>query len=157
MNSAFRGRGRRRPTINITSLIDVMFLLLIFFMVSSTFREHLGINVTLPHAETAIEQEIEPHEITVTEKGDFFFGQQRVDEAGLEESILELLRDNPDSVFVLRADENAEFGRVVRAIDIARNAGGARLIIPTRYDEPRGKNRGQGDAEDKQKPQSSGR
>jgi len=137
MNSAFRGRTRRRPTINITSLIDVMFLLLIFFMVSSTFREHLGIDVTLPHAETAVEQTMEPQEITVTAKGDFFFGQQLVDEAGLEKSIQELLRENPDAVFVLRADENAEFGRVVRAIDIARDAGGAKLIIPTRYKEPR--------------------
>ncbi|MEA3365674.1 MAG: biopolymer transporter ExbD [Candidatus Hydrogenedentes bacterium] len=137
MNSAFRGRTRRRPTINITSLIDVMFLLLIFFMVSSTCREDLGSDVTLPHAETAVEQTMEPQEITVTEKGDFFFGQQLVDEAGLEKSIQELLRENPDAVFVLRADENADFGRVVRAIDIARDAGGAKLIIPTRYKEPR--------------------
>lgn len=157
MNSAFRGRPRRRPTINITSLIDVMFLLLIFFMVSSTFREHLGIDVTLPHAETAVERKLEPHEITVTAKGDFFFGQQLVDEAGLEESILALLRENPEAVFVLRADENAGFGRVVRAIDIARDAGGAKLIIPTRYDEFREGQPAKNDAVQEAEPQSSGR
>ncbi len=135
MASAFGGRPRRRPTINITSLIDVMFLLLIFFMVSSTFREHLGIDVTLPHAESAVEQTVETHEITVSVEGEFFFGEQRVDETGLRESIVMLLRDEPDAVLVLRADEGASFGRVVRAIDIARSAGGARLVIPTRYED----------------------
>jgi biopolymer transport protein ExbD len=116
-------------------LIDVMFLLLIFFMVSSTFREHLGIDITLPHAESAVEQEVETHEITVTAKGEFFFGEQLVDEAGLELSIVTLLREEPQAILVLRADEGADFGRVVRAIDITRNAGGAKLVIPTRYEE----------------------
>ena len=134
MASAFGGHPRRRPTINITSLIDVMFLLLIFFMVSSTFREHLGIDVTLPHAESAAEQTVETHEITVTVEGEFFFGEQRVDDTGLRESIVTLLRDEPEAILVLRADEGASFGRVVRAIDIARSAGGARLVIPTRYE-----------------------
>ena len=48
---------RRRPLINITPLIDVMFLLLIFFMVSSTFRSEFGIDVALPTAQTAAAQE----------------------------------------------------------------------------------------------------
>ncbi len=138
MSSAFGGRPRRRPTINITSLIDVMFLLLIFFMVSSTFREHLGIDVTLPHAESAVEQKLDTHEITVNSKGEFYFGEQLVDETGLEESLLALLREAPDAILVLRADEDADFGRVVRAIDITRNAGGAKLIIPTRYESLKG-------------------
>ena len=137
MSSAFRNRPRRRPTINITSLIDMMFILLIFFMVSSTFREQLGIDVTHPHAESATKQKMDSHEITVTATGDFFFGQQRVDESGLQKSIVALLTEDPEAVFVLRADENADFGRVVRAIDIARHAGGAKLIIPTRYEDPR--------------------
>ncbi len=135
MSSAFGGRSRRRPSINLTSLIDVMFLLLIFFMVSSTFREHLGIDITLPHADTAEEQRLDTHEITVTAKGELYFGEQRVDEDGLKKSIVALLTADPEAVLVLRADEGADFGRVLRAIDITRNAGGARLIIPTRYQD----------------------
>ena len=46
-----------------------------------------------------------------------------------------LLEENPEAVLVLRADEGADFGRVVRAIDITRSAGGAKLIIPTRYQD----------------------
>ena len=68
-------RRKRRPNINITPLIDVMFLLLIFFMVSSTFRERLGIDIALPEAQSAREQELEPHEITVGPEGELFFGE----------------------------------------------------------------------------------
>ncbi len=133
MNSAFgMSRRKRRPTINITSLIDVIFLLLIFFMVSSTFREHVGIDVALPEAETTDVQEMATHEIVVTEAGDFYFGQQKVDEAALRDAIASLLKAEPEATLVLRADENADFGKAVRAIDIARSVGGTRLIIPTR-------------------------
>ncbi|MBI4557556.1 MAG: biopolymer transporter ExbD [Candidatus Hydrogenedentes bacterium] len=133
MTSAFNARRhRRRPTINITSLIDVMFLLLIFFMISSTFREHLGIDVSLPEAATAANQEMTSHEITITREGEFFFGEKLVDEAGLREAIAALLKSDPEAALVLRADQAADFGWVVRAIDIARQVGGAKLIIPTR-------------------------
>lgn len=124
-------RHRRRPHINITSLIDVMFLLLIFFMVSSTFRTHLGIDLTLPQAETALEREVTLHEITVTQSGDFYFGQQRVDETGLRTTMRQLLETDPEATLILRADARADFGRVVRAIDIARDVGGTKLVIPT--------------------------
>lgn len=134
MSGAFNARrSRRRPIINITSLIDVMFLLLIFFMVSSTFREQYGIDVDLPEAATASQQEAEPYEIVVTSQGEYFFGQQRVDANGLREAVKTLLAEQQDARLVLRADEEADFGQVVRAIDIAREVGGRQLIIPTRF------------------------
>jgi biopolymer transport protein ExbD len=134
MSGCFNARRhRRRPSINITSLIDVMFLLLIFFMVSSTFRHHFGIDITLPEAETASDKEAGSHEITVNAKGEYYFGQEQVDEEGLRRLITETLRDDPDTTLILRADDAANFGNVLRAIDIARATGGSRLIIPTRY------------------------
>ena len=133
MSGAFNSRRtRRKPSINITSLIDVMFLLLIFFMVSSTFREQLGINVDLPKAGTASPQKVEQHEITVDKKGDYYFGQQRVSAAGLKTSLENLLKKDPKATIVLRAHEDADFGKAVRAIDIAREVGGTHLVIPTR-------------------------
>lgn len=129
-------RVRRRPSINITSLIDVMFLLLIFFMVSSTFREHFGIDIRLPEAESAVEQERSSREIVVTREGHYYFGDQRVDEEGLREALVRLLEKEPESVLVLRADARADFGKVIRAVDIARVVGGRKLVIPTRFLEP---------------------
>lgn len=136
MSGAFNAkRSRRRPTINITSLIDVMFLLLIFFMVSSTFREQFGIEVTLPEAETAERRESEPHELVVARDGSFYFGQQAVDAEQLRTALMDLLGADPDAPIVLRADEGADFGSVVAAIDIARAAGGRQLVLPTRIEQ----------------------
>lgn len=135
-------RRRRRPHINITSLIDVMFLLLIFFMVTTTFKEQLGIDVSLPEAETTETHKAGTHEITVTASGEYYFGEQRVDEAGLRASLKELLATNPDAILVLRGDKSADFGRVVRAIDIARDLGGLKLIVPTRHLDEDGRDDG---------------
>lgn len=110
-----------------------MFLLLIFFMVTSTFRHRFGVDITLPEAETATDQQADTHEITVTAEGEYYFGQERVDEEGLRRAIADTLGKKDDATLVLRADDAADFGKVVRAIDIARATGGSRLVIPTKY------------------------
>lgn len=140
MSGAFgTKRSRRRPTINITSLIDVMFLLIIFLTVSTTFREQFGIEVELPSAETSEQQDRHtPQEVIVTREGNYYFGQQQVDEAGLRDAMVRWMADNPEAPLVLRADDQADFGRVLRAIDIARDVGGTRLIIPTQPMEEQG-------------------
>lgn len=125
------GPRRRRPAITITPLIDVMLLLLIFFMLTSTFRQDTGIDITLPEARSGAAQELELHEVVVDQEGRLFFGATPVDEAGLRQQLTELLAGDPSAQLVLRADAGADFGRVVRAIDIAREAGGEHLIIPT--------------------------
>jgi len=126
-------RHRRRPHINLTSLIDVMFLLLIFFMVSSTFRHGYGLEVDLPQAETAAEAQITPEEIVIDKRGNFYFAGNLVDEIGLRDAIVALLEKDPGATLILRADEAADFGRAITAIDITRSVGGSRLIIPTEH------------------------
>ncbi|HOJ33419.1 MAG TPA: biopolymer transporter ExbD [Candidatus Hydrogenedentes bacterium] len=142
MTGAFGSRRtRRRPIINITSLIDVMFLLVIFLTVSTTFREQLGIEIDLPEAATSEEHEKEtPKEILITREGEIFFGGQAVDENGLREALRGFVTQNPETPIVLRADAKADFGPVVRALDIAREVGGTKLIIPTAQPEERGQN-----------------
>lgn len=133
MNEVFgTRRPRRRPFINITSLVDVMFILLLFLMVSTTFRQQMGIDISVPEARTGSEQAAQPREIAVTRQGEYYLGDAKVDEAGLRQGLLELLKKDPETSLVLRADQSADFGRVVKAIDIAREVGGSRLIIPTR-------------------------
>jgi biopolymer transport protein ExbD len=124
-----RGKG---PVINITPLIDVMFLLLIFFMVSSTFRDFFGIDITLPRAATVEEQQERDYEIAVSSEGEFFFDGQAVTLEELRASLRRLLGMQPDTALVLRADEGARFQDVITAIDICREEGGDHLVIPTR-------------------------
>jgi biopolymer transport protein ExbD len=132
MEGSFGSRRRiRRPTINITSLIDVMFLLLIFFMVSSTFREHLGIDVALPEAATATEQKKPEYSITVGADGTVHFGEAVVTSPELRKSLVALMEKEPDATVVLRADKDAPFQDWIGVIDIAREVGGKQLTIST--------------------------
>ena len=132
MAGAFNSpQHKRKPSINMTPPIDVMFLLLIFFMVSSTFREDLAIDITLPRAESAAIQDITAKEITVDEAGAAYFEGRAVTEQELREALAAVLAEKPDATLVLRADDRADFGRVLRVIDIARDLNVANLIIPT--------------------------
>lgn len=126
----------RKPSINITPLIDVMFLLLIFFMVSSTFREYLGIDVTLPTATSAQAQDERVHRIVVDSEGAFYLGDRPMTETELERELEILVDSEADLTLILEADEMASFGAVLRAIDIAKKIGGDRLIIPTAPPDP---------------------
>lgn len=133
MNQAFgRARRPRRPTINITSLIDVMFLLLIFFMVSSVFRENAGIDITLPSAATATEHEEAPYEIFIEQSGTITFRETPgISLEELEARLEALLAEEPDARLALSADGSANTDRFVAVIDLARRVGGEKLIIRT--------------------------
>ncbi|MFP4172034.1 MAG: ExbD/TolR family protein [Candidatus Hydrogenedentota bacterium] len=145
MSGPFNGPPlRRRPTINITSLIDVMFLLLIFFMVSATFRDERGLEVTLPEGGQAEAGGGQPHEIIVEDDGALFLDGEPVDDAELRSRLQGLGEDGPEVSVVLRADENAGWGRIVRVMDTVRAVGGARLTAATRMP---GEDRPAGEAE----------
>jgi biopolymer transport protein ExbD len=132
MDGPFGGRSqRRRPNINIAPLIDVMFLLLIFFMVSSTFREHIGVDVKLPESETATEQEEGDRRIFVKQEGVYSLGDEDLDGDGLRGKLAEIISEDPEAVLVIDGDRAASFQAVVRAMDIARDAGGRKLVIST--------------------------
>lgn len=138
MNQAF-GRPRRpsRPSINLASLIDVMFLLLIFFMVSSVFRNSAGIDITLPTATTSAEQEETPHEIFIEGDGSITFGEERgVALDALEGRMRALLEADPEARMALSGDEEADFKDFIAVVDTARRVGGKQLIIRTQMPEP---------------------
>jgi len=141
MDGAFgRKQSRRGPTINITPLIDVMFLLLIFFMVSSTFRHNLGIDVDLPEADTATEQEMPSYEIIVTSAGEYHLGDSRepVSLREIQDFLTDLASKESNAAVVLQADPSADFEVVLDVFDTARkvagtqNTGGMQLVIPTK-------------------------
>lgn len=132
MSGAFNARRpRRRPSINIAPLIDVMFLLLIFFMVSSTFRDQLGIGVDLPSAETATKQDITQHKINVNKNGAIFFDGEEIDTSQVRDKLQAILDEDPETPIALEADNEAPFGPIVLVIDTARKLGAKKIIVPT--------------------------
>lgn len=123
------------PEINLTSLIDVVFLLLIFFMVSTTFEQHAMLRLDLPEASTA-ESESMPDvvELVITDEGRLYIGEKAlVDDrrATLQAAIAEQFEANPDAVLVIRADGEAPHRLVVRALDSAAAEGINRVSIAT--------------------------
>ncbi len=121
------------PEINLTSLIDVVFLLLIFFMVSTTFERQALLRLDLPEASTAETESVpEIVEFIVTDDGRLFVGDdQLVDErkATVQAAIAERFRENPEAVLVIRADAEAPHRLVVRVLDSAAAEGIRRVSI----------------------------
>jgi len=132
MDGAFGGpRRKRKPLINITPLVDVMFLLLIFFMVSSTFRNEMGLDIVLPQASTATSQPEAPHTIFLSADGRTLFNGEEIPEGALKATLEGVIADEADALFKLSADRSVPFETAVGAIDVAREVGGQRLIIET--------------------------
>lgn len=123
------------PEVNLTSLIDVVFLLLIFFMVSTTFDRHAMLRVDLPEAATAEVEELPGViELIVTDDGRIFIDERLLADTGkstLRAALSEVFEARPDDTLVIRADAQAQHGLVVRAMDAAAQEGITRLSIAT--------------------------
>ena len=122
----------RSLIINVTSLIDVMFLLLIFFMVSSTFKNQPAINLVLPRSATAEETVVTPTVLYLTSDGRVFLNDRLMSDADLGGMLRQLQGATGEDRVVIRADENAPHGAVVELIDLVKQSGYTRVSISAR-------------------------
>ncbi|RMF90216.1 MAG: biopolymer transporter ExbD [Nitrospinota bacterium] len=127
----FTRRKRVENTLNIAPLIDIVFLLLIFFLLTSTFM-HTGIELTLPEAQTAEVQDVEEHVISLTGEGELYLDLEPVSWEDLPERLQQSLANSPEKVVVINADRGVPLGFFVRAMDISRQAGALEVTISTR-------------------------
>ncbi len=118
--------------LNLTSLIDVMFLLLIFFMVTSTFRNQPAITLVLPRSATAAETVDTPVVLFLTAEGEVYLNDTRVPANELTSRLEELHTASKDNRMVLRADESASHGDVVSLIDTIKQSGFTRISLSAR-------------------------
>lgn len=124
-----QGRG---AIINITSLIDVMFLLLIFFMVTSTFKDQPAIDLSLPRSSSAEETVAAPTVVYLTREGRLFLDSLEVEAGQLAGRLRQLQAATGEDRIVLRADEHAEHGAVVALIDLIKESGYRRVSLAAR-------------------------
>jgi biopolymer transport protein ExbD len=127
-----QARPRRKAVINITSLIDVIFMLLLFFMITSTFLEQPGIKLELPTAQTSAHAEPQEYVLTVDKQGELFLNRRPLAMDELEAEIRKAMPDMKDSALVLKADQEISHGLVVRIMDLAKRGGVRKLIIGTK-------------------------
>lgn len=130
-----RKATKRSVIVNVTSLIDVLFLLLIFFMISTTFLSTPAIKLELPKAQHADAVQHEPVIVYVDPSGSMYLNDEPVDMALLGAALKEKLRDSEDKAVVLKADSRVSHGTVVEVMDIMKGAGAKRMVISTKQDE----------------------
>jgi biopolymer transport protein ExbD len=131
----FQANRREEPDVNLTPLIDVVFLLLIFFMVSTTFNRETEIAIELPEASGEILQdERKVVEISIDSEGRFFVNQQEVINTRLEtlkQAIARAAGDEAKPQVILSADRRTPHQAVITAMDAARQLGFVHLTFAT--------------------------
>ncbi|PMR72236.1 ExbD/TolR family protein [Billgrantia endophytica] len=126
-------RRRRDPVeVNLTPLIDVVFLLLIFFMVSTTFETRQALELELPEGTTGADMEFSPVTLVVTEQGGYRLGERELDPAELGEALAGEAEQARLHGLVVEADARAMHADVVRVLDQANRQSIHRVRIATR-------------------------
>lgn len=129
-----RSRGEE-PEVNLTPLIDVVFILLIFFMVSTTFQKESQIKIELPEASgEPVEDRKELLEIVIDAEGRYFIDQQQVVNTELDtlkRAIQKYLGEQTDLPVVIRADRSTPYESVVRAMDATAQLGLVKMSLAT--------------------------
>jgi len=115
--------------INLTPLIDMVFILLIFFVVTSSFVKESGIEVNRPSAKSAERQERGNIIISITKKGEIWIDRRRINLSALRANVERLHAENPEGSVIIAADRDARTGILVEALDQARLAGVANVSI----------------------------
>ncbi len=128
----FKTKKKKATIINITSLIDVLFLLLIFMMVSSTFIEDPGIKLDLPETQSAPSVKKSEYILSVKSDGSLFLNEKSLSLDELEENLKSTLIEMKDESLILKGDTNILYGKVVKIMDIVKKSGVKKLIIATR-------------------------
>lgn len=127
---------KEEPTVDLTSLIDVVFLLLIFFMVSTTFERQAVLEVNLPEASAVenLEELPESLELVIDEAGRMYLNDKQLvdsNERTIRAAMEQAVGDNRDIPLILRADRLTPHHHVVTAMDVAAQLGFTNLSIAT--------------------------
>ncbi len=131
-----RGSKLEDPEISLTGLIDVVFLLLIFFMVSTTFEHQAVLKVDLPDAKNVSTPEDQPNsfELVIDQNGQFYLNDRQLLDgkpATLRAAFIEAAGEDRNIPVILRADAETPHHFVVTAMDITAQLGFSRLSIAT--------------------------
>ena len=113
-----RGRNKVSPEFNMSSMTDIVFLLLIFFMLTSTMVTTNALDLVLPKAKGKTDSN-KNISVSINKDLQFFIDKDQVEEADLEAKILALFANKEDKALILRAEEGVPIEKVVNVLDIA--------------------------------------
>ena len=134
-----RNRHSRRQSgavaeINMTPLIDMVFILLIFFIVTTSFVKETGVDVSRPSAKTAVKKELANILISITPNGEVWMDKRQVDRRAVRANVERMHAENPEGSVIILADKEAKTGLLIEVMDQARLAGVANVSIAAQRD-----------------------
>ena len=130
-----RSRIEEENEINLTPMLDVVFIMLIFFIVTASFVKEAGIDINKPAAATAERKERGNILVAITEIGQIWIDKRPVDPRAVRANIERLHAENPQGEVVIQADKNSKNGLLVTVMDAAREAGVANVAIAATEDD----------------------
>ena len=134
---SFLRKQNEEPRIELTPMVDVVFLLLIFFMISTTFVESPGISIKLPESSSqTLEREPQEIKIYLSREGEIFYRDREISIEEYRSVLAEHQVDATNTTVLLLADQESRHGKVVTLMDYARDAGFTKLAIATEQKKP---------------------
>jgi biopolymer transport protein ExbD len=119
-------------TIDMTPMLDIVFIMLIFFIVTASFVKETGIDIARPDAKTAVEQSKVAILIAIDRNNEIWINRRKITLAALRANVERLRAENPQGGAVIQADKIARTGILVRVMDRLRQAGITKISIATR-------------------------
>ncbi len=133
MQLDIKSRGRLTEQLNITPLIDVVFILLIFFMLTSNFLIEEGLDVSLPDASSAQQLSEQFKTIGIDAAGVIHVDGRIVTISELETRVTAVLSGNSDQGFIIKSDQAVHVALLVQVIDALKRSGASNLTIQTEF------------------------
>lgn len=131
MKLQFQSQNLAIDKMETSAFADIIFLLLIFFLLSSSFILPTEIPVNPPRSDSAVTSQDRPIVVTITESGELYVDDESVPKAELRTALTARLGEAPVKAVVVRGDEAVSLGLLVEVMDIARNAGAEKLALAT--------------------------
>lgn len=109
--------------IDLTPMLDVVFIMLIFFIVTASFVKESGIDVNRPEAATAVKKDRANILVAISDKNEIWINKRRIDERAVQANIERLYAENPQGSVVIQADKKATTEVLIKVMDASRAAG----------------------------------
>lgn len=126
-----RSKGQDEAQVDMTSMLDIVFIMLIFFIVTSSFVKESGIEVNRPEASNSVNKKEAGIFIAITANNEIYIDKRIVDKERVQANLEQLLTEQPNASVVIQADEFAFNGTVILVMDSAKGAGVANIALAT--------------------------
>ena len=120
--------------IDLTPMLDVVFIMLIFFIVTSTFVKESGVDVTRPEAETAVVTESNSIQIGISAANQIFMDKRQIDKRAIRANVEKSLAENPGAAVIIVADQDSNTSTLIDVMDQARMAGATSVSVAAEND-----------------------